>query len=67
VVEYLRTGEVARALSVVHDTVRQWAKSGRLPASRTPGGQFRFAVADVRALMEELDYPLDRLDRFLIR
>ena len=63
----LKTGEVARIFGVGQDSVRRWMKAGYLPAWRTPGGHFRFTTQDVAALLERLDYPLDRLEQFLIR
>jgi len=47
----MRTGEVAALFRVDIRTVSRWAKSGRLPAIRTPGGQFRFDRAEVEKFM----------------
>ena len=44
-------GEAARLLGVTIPTVREWERKGRLPAVRTPGGQRRFRVSDVQALL----------------
>lgn len=63
----LRSGEVARIFGVSIDSVGKWVHAGRLPASRTTGGQFRFTVEDVRALMVAQGYPLDRLDSIVLR
>ena len=38
---YLTTGQVAKLCSVTPDTVLKWVQSGKLPASRTPGGHCR--------------------------
>jgi len=39
--ELLTTGEVAKLCGVTPDAVLKWIKSGKLPATRTPGGHFR--------------------------
>lgn len=45
---FLLTKHVAERLGVNKNTVRQWAKDGRLvPAWRTPGGQARYRSEDV--------------------
>ena len=44
---YLRTAEVANAFGVTPSSVFTWVKNGRLKPIRTPGGNFRFARADV--------------------
>ena len=47
----LPIGEVARLAGVTIPTVRNWEKAGKLVAFRTPGGQRRFRLADVQALI----------------
>lgn len=43
------TADVARLLGVSSGTVRRWAYSGRLtPTHRTPGGQARYDLDEVR-------------------
>jgi len=37
----LTVSVAARRLSVCHATIRRWIKSGKLPATRYPSGQFR--------------------------
>jgi DNA-binding transcriptional MerR regulator len=32
-------------------TVRNWEKAGKIGSIRTPGGQRRFEIADVRAML----------------
>jgi len=49
----LRLGEAAERLGVSPETVRRWADDGRLPATRTAGGQRTVAAADVARLMAE--------------
>jgi excisionase family DNA binding protein len=41
----------AHGLVVVEETVRDWARTGRVPAVRTPGGRFLFRAADIEALL----------------
>jgi len=37
----LRTSQLAKAIGVDASTARRWAATGRLPATRTPGGHYR--------------------------
>lgn len=48
----LSIGEAARIAGVAVETLRRWANEGRIAVERTPGGQRRFRLADVRALSE---------------
>ena len=50
---YLLTSDVARVFDVSGETVRQWERSGRLPAARTTGGVRLFAGRDVLRLQQE--------------
>lgn len=43
----LTSGDVARQLAVVPETVNRWADGGKLACIRTPGGIRRFKQADV--------------------
>lgn len=47
------TGDAAQELGLSADRVRQLARSGRLPALRTKGGQFLFLGEDVDRLKIE--------------
>jgi excisionase family DNA binding protein len=49
----LRIGIVADAFGVTPETVRVWAKDGKLSEIRTPGNQRRFRESEVRALLEQ--------------
>lgn len=50
---HLSVSEVARIFGVTVPTVRNWDKTGKLPASfRTPSNQRRWNAADVQALRE---------------
>lgn len=46
----LRVRDVAERFGVHPNTVREWARAGKLPSRKTPGGQqFRFRSRDVDA------------------
>lgn len=49
--DVLPIGAVARRLGVSVDTVREWEKDKKIPASfRTPGNQRRWFANDIEAL-----------------
>lgn len=48
---FLTVSETARELDVAAQTVRAWADTGKLPTSRTAGGQRIFQRADVERLI----------------
>jgi len=50
-VHYLSPAEVAALFRVTPMTVTRWARSGKLPHIRTPGGTRRYAETDVFALL----------------
>jgi excisionase family DNA binding protein len=51
----LKPREVAHLFDVEVSTVVEWARIGKIPAIRTPGGQqYRFDSAAVMALLEPL-------------
>ena len=61
--EFLSRGEVARLFGVSISTVTRWARTGLLPAARTPGGHYRFRADDMRrAARAGLPNELVRLD-----
>jgi excisionase family DNA binding protein len=49
--ELLTSAEVATLFGVDRRTVVLWAKRGRLPALRTPGGQHRFRADEIQRLL----------------
>lgn len=57
--QLLTSGEVVehlakRGVSVTEQTVRRWAKSGKVPSRRlATGGQFLFTPEDIDALIVE--------------
>jgi excisionase family DNA binding protein len=48
----LRTREVALLFRVSERAVTDWARRGRIPSVRTPGGHRRYPAAEVWALLE---------------
>jgi excisionase family DNA binding protein len=42
--------EVAELFQVSPSTVTRWAREGRIPALRTPGGHYRYPAAAMRRL-----------------
>jgi len=51
--DLLTSAEVASLFGVDRRTVVLWAKRGRIPALRTPGGQHRFRADEIRGLLEQ--------------
>lgn len=49
--DLLTTREVARRASVHTKTVADWAKNGKVPVIRLPGGDLRFRRSDVDDLL----------------
>jgi len=47
----LRTREVASLFQVSERAVTDWARKGRIPSVRTPGGHRRYPADAVRALL----------------
>jgi excisionase family DNA binding protein len=50
--DLMTSAEVAGLFGVDRRTVVLWAKRGRIPALRTPGGQHRFRADEIRGLLE---------------
>jgi excisionase family DNA binding protein len=55
---YLTTKDVARLLHVSPETVRQYAREGRLPFEETPGGHRRYDRGAVLRAFGRTDAPL---------
>lgn len=53
--ELLTSAEVASMFGVDRRTVVLWAKRGRLPALRTPGGQHRFRLTEIQQLLRQVE------------
>lgn len=64
---YLTPKKAAAYLKVSTETVRQWAKTGKLPAETTLGGHRRFNLEDVERFAATLQNKSeDRINRILI-
>lgn len=58
----LKPREVAHLFDVEISTVVEWARTGKIPAIKTPGGQqYRFRSNDVDALLQGDDQPAPAL------
>ena len=54
----LKPSVVAHLFDVEVSTVVEWARTGKMPALKTPGGQqYRFRAADVEAVLAGADAP----------
>ena len=51
----LRTREVALLFQVSERAVTDWARKGRIPSVRTPGGHRRYPAEQVRALLRHVE------------
>jgi excisionase family DNA binding protein len=49
--DLLRTSDVARLFQVSERTVSDWARRGRIPSVRTPGGHRRYPADEIHRLM----------------
>lgn len=54
----LRTREVALLFQVSERAVTDWARKGRIPSVRTPGGHRRYPAVAVRELLQAAEDPL---------
>ena len=46
--------EVAAHLGVSTQTVYRWTRAGKLTAYRGPGGQYRYKIEDIDAIVERI-------------
>lgn len=51
---FLRTSDVATLFQVSERTVAEWARRGRIPAVRTPGGHRRYPAKEIRSLLNQM-------------
>ena len=52
---YLGTSEIARICQVTSVTVGNWIRSGKLKASRVPGGNYRVTAAELARFLQNAD------------
>ena len=53
--DYVTSGELAKQLGLSRSTITGYATSGDLvPAFTTPGGQYRWDVADAKRQLEDI-------------
>ena len=55
--ELLRTRDVARAFQVSERTIAEWARRGRIPSVRTPGGHRLYPAEKIREILAEAERP----------
>jgi excisionase family DNA binding protein len=57
--EFLKTAEAAEFLGVSQNTLRAWAKAGKIPVRRNPANGYRlFKKSDLDKFLAKLDRPL---------
>ena len=54
--DLLRTSDVAALFQVSSRTVSEWARRGRVPCMRTPGGQWRYPAEPIRRLVDQAEH-----------
>lgn len=55
--EALAIGDASRMLGVTVETLRRWDRDGRIGSFRTPGGQRRFPLSEIRRLRDASQVP----------
>ena len=56
--EFVKTAEAAEILGVSPNTLRAWAKAGKIPVRRNPANGYRlFKRADLEKFLAKLDRP----------
>jgi excisionase family DNA binding protein len=53
--ELLRTRDVARAFQVSERTIAEWARRGRIPSVRTPGGHRLYPAERIREILRDAE------------
>jgi excisionase family DNA binding protein len=54
---FLNVSEAAAHLGVSAASLRKWSDQGLVPVFRTPGGQRRYAMADLERFLESMRQP----------
>jgi excisionase family DNA binding protein len=56
--EFLKTAKAAEFLGVSQNTLRAWAKAGKIPVRRNPANGYRlFKKSDLDKFLAKLDRP----------
>jgi len=58
--DFLRTREVALAFQVSERTIAEWARRGRIPSIRTPGGHRLYPAERIREILRAAERGGDR-------
>ena len=59
--DYVLTAEAAQILGVSSNTVRAWARDGKIPVRRNPANGYRlFKRADLQRFLREIEKAGDR-------
>lgn len=59
--EYLKTAEAAEFLGVSQNTLRTWAKEGKIPVRINPANGYRlFRQKDLQAFLDSVAKPVSR-------
>ena len=51
--KFISAGELGDILGVTANTIRQWAKDGKIPALALPSGRFLFDVKEVTTTLSQ--------------
>ncbi len=54
--QLLRTADVAALFQVSERTVSDWARRGRIPSVRTPGGHRRYPAVEIHRILEAAEH-----------
>jgi excisionase family DNA binding protein len=63
--QLLRTADVAALFQVSERTVSDWARRGRIPSVRTPGGHRRYPAAEIQRLLADAEGDIAHAQRTL--
>ena len=56
--DYVKTAEAAEILGVAQNTIRKWARQGKIPMRRNPANGYRlFKRSDLDAFLRKLEKP----------
>lgn len=56
--DFLKTAEAAEILGVSQNTLRAWAKAGKIPVRRNPANGYRlFKRSDLEKFLAKVDRP----------